>query len=182
MAANEVTRTELTALEKSLCEALDPLASALRARATELPEDQMWRADPVDVSLTVLAGWKVVDSAVARLTERAARTAGSYGASYEQLGAAWGMTRQGARKKWPDAVSRPAAAAEAGAVELFGGTAELFREPSSGGWLWRGRGADGVHGAADGSPACGTKEEAAAYAGVFLKDHSGDPSDPDGRP
>ncbi|MFD3607510.1 hypothetical protein ACFWXA_05460 [Streptomyces atroolivaceus] len=180
MAANEVTPTELTALEQSLCDALAPLASALRARDTELPEDQMWAADPVEVSLAVLAGWKVVDSTVTRLTARAARTAGAYGASYEQLGTAWGITRQGARKKWPDAVNRPTAAGEPGTVELFGGTAELYREPSSGGWRWRGRGADGIHGAADGSPACGTKEEAAAYAGAFLKEHARARPDPSG--
>ncbi|MFE9728209.1 hypothetical protein ACFYQ5_32725 [Streptomyces sp. NPDC005794] len=173
MAANEVTHHEMTALEQSLCDALAPLASASRARTTGLPEDRMWAADPVEVSLSVLASWKVVDSTVARLTARAARTAGSYGASYEQLGAAWGITRQGARKKWPDAVSRPAAVAEPGTVELFGGTAELFREPSSGGWRWTGRGADGTHGTADGDLPCGTKEEAAAYAGAFLKEHAG---------
>ncbi|MGW0782593.1 hypothetical protein [Streptomyces sp. NPDC002913] len=174
MTRSEATHTELTALEKSLCDALNPLASALRARSSGLPEDRMWVADPIEVSLSVLEGWKVVDSAVARLTEQAARTAGSYGASYEQLGAAWGITRQGARKKWPDAVSRPAAGAEPGRVELFGGTAELFREPSSGGWRWTGRGADGTRGAADGALHCGTKEEAAAYAGAFLKEHAGD--------
>ncbi|MET9590167.1 hypothetical protein ABZY45_04260 [Streptomyces sp. NPDC006516] len=176
MTSTEVTHTELTALEKSLCEALAPLATALRARNTGLPEDRMWAADPVEVSLSVLEGWKVVDAAVARLAGQAARTAGSYGASYEQLGAAWGITRQGARKKWPDAVSRPAAVAEPGRVELFGGTAELFLEPASGGWRWTGRGADGTHGTADDALHCGTKEEAAAYAGAFLKDHTGDPA------
>ncbi|MFJ6853346.1 hypothetical protein ACIQM3_22935 [Streptomyces sp. NPDC091271] len=118
------------------------------------------------------AGWRVMDSAVSRLTARAARTAGSYGASYEQLGAAWGITRQGARKKWPDAVDRPAAAAERGTVELFGGTAELFLESSSGSWRWTGRGADGTDGTADGDALCGSKEEAAAYAGAFLKEHA----------
>ncbi|MER5555331.1 hypothetical protein ABT001_27305 [Streptomyces sp. NPDC002793] len=173
MTANDVTPAELTVLEQSLCDALTPLASALRARTTGLPEDRMWAADPVEVSLSVLASWKVVDATVARLTARAARTAGAYGASYEQLGAAWGITRQGARKKWPDAVGRPAAAAEPGTVELFGGTAELFREPSSGDWRWKGRGADGVHGAADSAVTCATKEEAAAYAGAFLKEHAG---------
>lgn len=172
MAANEVSHTELTALEQSLCDALAPLATALRARASGLPEDRMWAEDPVEVSLSVLAGWKVVDSAVARLTARAARTAGSYGASYEQLGAAWGITRQGARKKWPDAVGRPAAAAERGTVELFGGTAELFLESSSGSWRWTGRGADGTDGAADADSPCGSMEEAAAYAGAFLKEHA----------
>ncbi|MFB8030298.1 hypothetical protein ACFQ6U_21690 [Streptomyces sp. NPDC056465] len=172
MTVNEVPHDEMTALERSLYDALTPLASALRARTTGLPEEQMWEADPVEVSLSVLASWKVVDTTVARLAAGAARTAGSYGASYEQLGAAWGITRQGARKKWPDAVDRPAASAGRGSVELFGGTAELFREPSSGVWRWTGRGADGTHGAGDEDRPCGSKEEAAAYAGAFLKDHT----------
>ncbi|MEV7936304.1 hypothetical protein AB0O82_09195 [Kitasatospora sp. NPDC088264] len=76
------------------------------------------------------------------------------------------LTRQGARKKWPEA--RPAA--PPGGLELFGGTAELEQDAESGGWRWVGVGADGVRGAAD----CGypTKEEAAARAGAFLGEHA----------
>lgn len=71
---------------------------AIRSRETGLPTDGMWDAGPVEVALSVLAAWKVPDGEVKRLTERAAVTAGSYGASYEQLGAVWGITRQGARE------------------------------------------------------------------------------------
>ncbi|MFJ1844031.1 MULTISPECIES: hypothetical protein [unclassified Streptomyces] len=170
----EATEAELAALDKSLLDALTPLASALRARATGLPEDRMWEADPVEVTLSILTAWKVVDAEVERLTAGAARTAGSYGASYEQMGAAWGITRQGARKKWPDAINRSAAGLEPSAVELFGGSAELFWAPALGGWRWTGRGADGTHGEADGSAAFGTKETAAAYAGIFLREHAVD--------
>ncbi|MEU1369639.1 hypothetical protein ABZ454_26370 [Streptomyces sp. NPDC005803] len=113
MTQPEITPEEQIALDKALYEALEPLAAALRARASGLPEERMWDADPVEVSLSVLATWKAVDVEVKRLTAIAARTAGSYGANYEQLGAAWGITRQGARKKWPEAVDRPAPA-EAG--------------------------------------------------------------------
>ncbi|MFJ6065533.1 hypothetical protein ACIQHU_21140 [Streptomyces tendae] len=107
-----------------------------------------------------------MDGEVKRLTERAAVTAGSYGASYEQLGAVWGITRQGARKKWPDAVSRTApTTVGTSTLALFGGIAELVRSPSGG------RGADGTAGAApDGAPYA-TAEEAAAHAGAFLKEH-----------
>ncbi|MFI8887513.1 hypothetical protein ACIGW9_34860, partial [Streptomyces sp. NPDC053813] len=50
------------------------------------------------------------------------------------LGAAWGITRQGARKKWPDALDRSTPAeAEPSRIELCGGSAELFPDPSSGG-------------------------------------------------
>ncbi|WP_306312039.1 hypothetical protein [Streptomyces hydrogenans] len=103
-----------------------PLASAIRSWETGLPADRLWDASPVEVALSVLAAWKVVDGEVKRLTEWAAATAGSYGASYEQLGAVWGVTRQGARKKWPEAVSHPAPAT-AGTLALFGGTAELVQ-------------------------------------------------------
>ncbi|MCX0245411.1 hypothetical protein [Streptomyces drozdowiczii] len=157
------------ALDAALLEALNPVAEALQARATGLPPDRMWAAEPVEVSLSVLAAWKVVDEEVKRLTAIAARTAGSYGANYERLGAAWGITRQGARKKWPDAVGKRR---EASKLELFGGRAELSWEEVPGGWCWSGLGADGTHSAADGTGGFPTKEEAAAHAGAFLKEHA----------
>ncbi|MFD7296858.1 hypothetical protein ACFV9W_26520 [Streptomyces sp. NPDC059897] len=124
------------------------------------------------MTLSVLAAWKVLDGEIQRLTKQPAATAGSYGASYEQLGTVWGITRQGARKKWPDAVSRPSSTASGtSTLALFGGTAELAQSPS-GGWGWTGRGADGASGTApDGAPYA-TVEEAAAHAGAFLKEHA----------
>ncbi|MBK0375169.1 hypothetical protein I3215_20095 [Streptomyces sp. RB110-1] len=161
-------------LDKALYDALDPLASAIRSRLSGLPEERKWEAEPVEVALSVLAAWKVVDTEVKRLTATAAGTAGAYGASYEQLGAVWGITRQGARKKWPEAVSRPVAAGAPAnrTVELCGGTAEVTREPGSGGWRWTGVGADGARGAAEADVRYATPEEAAAHAGAFLKGHS----------
>lgn len=178
MTLPQITDTERTALAKALLGALDPLASAVRARQTGRPEEHMWDADPVEVTLSVLASWRLVDAEVKRLTAMAARTAGSYGASYEQLGSAWGITRQGARKKWPDAVDRPApAAAEASSVEVFGGSADVFWEPAPGGWRWAGTGADGTRDEADGAARYATKEEAAAHAGAFLKEHAAEPKE-----
>ncbi|MFI9772947.1 hypothetical protein ACIHJG_39880 [Streptomyces sp. NPDC052415] len=177
MMASEITPEEQAELDKALYDALNPLASALRSRETGLPADRMWDASPVEVALSVLAAWKVVDGEVKRLTERAAVTAGSYGASYEQMGAVWGITRQGARKKWPDAVSRPAPVTGGkSTLALFGGTAELVRSPS-GGWDWTGRGADGTPGTGVGGAPYGTAEEAAAHAGAFLKEHALDIGD-----
>lgn len=171
MTVPEITSEEQAGLDKALYDALQPLASAIRSRETGMPADRMWDASPVEVALSVLAAWKVVDGRVKQLTERAATTAGSYGASYEQLGAVWGITRQGARKKWPDAVSRPAPAAGTGPLALFGGTAHLVRSPS-GDWGWTGRGADGAsHAATEGAPYA-SAEEAAAHAGAFLKEHA----------
>ncbi|MFD9391011.1 hypothetical protein ACFWBB_09810 [Streptomyces sp. NPDC060000] len=174
MSSCEITPEEQVELDKALYDALNPLARALRSRASGLSEDHMWEADPVEVTLSVLAGWKVIDTAVKRLTAIAAGTAGSYGASYEQMGAVWGITRQGARKKWPEAVSRPVttAARTSTTLELCGGTAELKQEPSSGRWRWSGKGADATHGAAEAGTCYATKEEAAAHAGAFLKEHA----------
>ncbi|MFD7454967.1 hypothetical protein [Kitasatospora sp. NPDC059827] len=168
MTAVEITTEEQAELAKALLDALNPVAAAVRARATGLPEERMWHADPAEIALSVLSAWKVVDGEVKRLAATAAATAGSYGASYEQLGAAWGITRQGARKKWPEAVGRPAA--RPGSLELFGGTFDLAADRASGGWHWTAVGADGVSGeAAAGHP---TREEAAAHAGAFLAEHA----------
>ncbi|MER5635094.1 hypothetical protein [Streptomyces nitrosporeus] len=174
MTSFEITPGEQAELHKALHDALTPLASAVRSRTSGLPGDRVWEADPVEVTLSVLAAWKVVDTEVKRLTEIAAGTAGAYGASYEQLGAVWGITRQGARKKWPGAVSRPTdtAARTSGALGLCGGTAELVREAPSGGWRWTGEGADGTRGASGAGVRYATKEEAAAHAGAFLREHA----------
>ncbi|THA70557.1 hypothetical protein E6R60_29840 [Streptomyces sp. A0642] len=178
MPSFEITPDEQTGLAKALYDALDPLASAIRSRQTGLPADRMWEADPIEVTLSVLAAWKVVDAEVKRLTAQAAATAGSYGASYEQMGAVWGITRQGARKKWPEAVSRPApAAAGRSALALFGGTAELVQAPS-GEWSWAGVGADGASAGTGDGARCATAEEAAAHAGAFLKEHALDTAGP----
>ncbi|MER8044636.1 hypothetical protein [Streptomyces sp. NPDC094032] len=172
MTVSEIPPEEQTELEKALYDALNPLASAIRSRQTGLSVERMWDADPVDVALSVLAAWKVMDAEVRRLTAHAAATAGSYGANYEQMGAVWGITRQGARKKWPDAISRPAPATPGrSTLALFGGAAELLQAPS-GDWSWTGVGADGTSVAAAEGTGYATVEEAAAHAGGFLREHA----------
>ncbi|MFE6866456.1 hypothetical protein ACFVFS_07855 [Kitasatospora sp. NPDC057692] len=170
MSTPEITPDEQSALAAALLDALNPLAAAVRSRATGQPERRMWDGDPAEVALSVLAAWKVVDTEVKRLAETAAGTAGSYGASYEQLGAAWGITRQGARKKWPDAVPRPSTAPDPVTLELFDGEAELTQDAATGHWTWTARAADGSRGtpAPDAAP-CTSREEAAAYAGAYLR-------------
>ncbi|MGV9559102.1 hypothetical protein [Streptomyces sp. NPDC003522] len=176
MMAFEMTPEEQTELDKALHDALNPLASAIRSRQTGLPAERMWEADPIEVTLSVLAAWKVMDAEVRRLTAHAAATAGSYGASYEQMGAVWGITRQGARKKWPDAVSRSEPApARRNTLALFGGTAELVQAPS-GDWSWTAVGADGASAAVTDGTRHATAEEAAAHVGAFLKEHALDRS------
>lgn len=74
MTAYEITPEEQAELDKALYDALNPLASAIRSRDTGLSADRMWDASPVEVALSVLAAWKVMDGEVKRLTERAAVT------------------------------------------------------------------------------------------------------------
>jgi len=51
--------------------------------------------------LATLAGLKAVQDAAAELSRMAATRAVEYGADYPDLGKAAGMTRQGARRRWP---------------------------------------------------------------------------------
>ncbi|WP_395576985.1 hypothetical protein [Streptomyces sp. BK79] len=177
MTSAEITPTERAELDKALYDALTPLATAIRSRQSGAAADRMWEAEPVEVALSVLTAWKVMDAEVKRLTAHAAATAGAYGASYEQLGAAWGITRQGARKKWPDAVDRSASAtADRSTLALFGGTADLVQAPS-GHWSWTGVGADGAAAPVTEGAHYATAEEAAAHAGAFLKEHAPDATD-----
>ncbi|MEU6238094.1 hypothetical protein [Kitasatospora sp. NPDC047058] len=71
----------------------------------------------------------------------------------------------------PEPQKRTCWAAEPVALHLFGGEALLTQDPSSGGWTWTGKGADGSHGTAGGGTRYGTREEAAAYMGAFLREH-----------
>ncbi|MGW2813287.1 hypothetical protein [Streptomyces sp. NPDC001415] len=52
----------------------------------------------------------------------------------------------------------------------------MSRDPSSGHWRWAGRAADGAHGETGAASHHATKEEAAAHAGAFLKEHAADRS------
>lgn len=54
--------------------------------------------------------------AAARLADRLARAAAAAGAGYPDLGAALEITRQGARKRFPDLLDRPAAEVPATAI------------------------------------------------------------------
>lgn len=52
--------------------------------------------------LATLAGLAAVQSESTRLAEEAAAQAVDHGADYPDLGRAAGLTRQGARRRWPD--------------------------------------------------------------------------------
>ncbi|MFJ4971770.1 response regulator [Streptomyces sp. NPDC088755] len=67
---------------------------------TAAPGGDLGRVDPL-VRLRVLAH---LSRAVTRQAETEAAAAARAGANYPQLGAAWGISRQGARRRWPGLV------------------------------------------------------------------------------
>ncbi|MCO5974808.1 hypothetical protein [Actinoallomurus soli] len=105
-----------------------------------------------------------VGPAAERIASLAAKNAGQHGATYPQLGQAWGITRQAARSRWPGVVNasdqRPPVS-----VELAGGTANIYWDPEDDGWCWSANAANGEH-QTEGE--CASSEEAAAHAGAFL--------------
>ncbi|MCZ0984051.1 hypothetical protein O1L60_45635 [Streptomyces diastatochromogenes] len=109
-----------------------------------------------------------------QLADRTVAAAGIRGAGYPQLGDAWAITRQGARKKWPHAVSAmsepPAGQEPRTTLDAFGGSVDLSWHGDEGGWWWIGEAADGTTG--ESAITHDTKEQAAADAGAFLKEHA----------
>ncbi|MEU9530375.1 hypothetical protein AB0D58_34060 [Streptomyces sp. NPDC048210] len=100
------------------------------------------------------------------LGEGWARTAGIMGATYTQLGAAAGITRQAATKRWPGAVPpRDTAPVD---IETSGGSGRISYDPEHGTWTWSARSANGTHGESPDDGRYLTSEAAAAEAGAFL--------------
>ncbi|WP_327299946.1 hypothetical protein [Streptomyces sp. NBC_01197] len=163
----------------------DELADQLSTRVRDLPaaapdDAHLVVRDAGDWHLARLRALREIRTVAGQLADRTVAAAGTRGAGYPQLGDAWAITRQGARKKWPHAVSAmsaPPAGQEARTtIEAFGGTANLSWHGSEGGWWWIGQGADGTPGEAGEDITYDTKEEAAANAGAFLQQHALPPS------
>ncbi|MFF0429971.1 hypothetical protein ACFYUJ_37080 [Streptomyces sp. NPDC004520] len=161
----------------------DELADQLSTRVQGLPADA-----PDDASLVVrdagdwhlarLRALREIRTAIDQLADRTVAAAGIRGAGYPQVGDAWAITRQGARKKWPHAVSAtsppPAGQEPRTTITAFGGSVDLSWRGREGGWWWIGEGADGTTGdAGEGEGSIfDTREEAAANAGAFLQQHA----------
>ncbi len=85
-------------------------ASGLRALADSLLQDPCPPAPELaaNPALGRLASLRVLQAALDVQVREAAQEAAAAGANYAQLGAAWQITRQGARKRWPGLVfARP---------------------------------------------------------------------------
>ncbi|MEE4546244.1 response regulator [Streptomyces sp. V4-01] len=80
--------------------ALDGLVTAMTAS----PDGAAGPADTRTDALHRLATLALLNEALQPRVLQAARDAAAQGANYGQLGAAWNITRQGARKRWPGLV------------------------------------------------------------------------------
>ncbi len=90
----------------------DELADQLSARVRDLPaaapdDAHLVVRDAGDWHLARLRALREIRTVAEQLADRTVAAAGTRGAGYPQLGDAWAITRQGARKKWPHAVSAP---------------------------------------------------------------------------
>ncbi|MEU0431885.1 hypothetical protein ABZ153_09595 [Streptomyces sp. NPDC006290] len=172
---------EVAEAARVLAHAISTREFAYRADGQEVPDGIMTSPD---WQLSYLYALHEIEGIARRLADGAARTAGATGASYAQLGAAWGITKQAARLRWPGAVRKPDGTSGEGEpfeLRLGGGVAEIIQLPGEEGFTWEATGANGISGQA-GQP-YGTRTEAAAHAGAFLARHAtpGDDADvPDG--
>lgn len=174
-AYTEFDPDDLIGLHDILKETVDGLASVISVR------DQAYRKagqEPPpgvvisgDYQLAVLHVLRQVDRAVQEQAANAAKIAGHQGASYTKLGAAWGVTRQSARTKWPDAVpARGQQVHEPIPLAYAGGTAAIHHDPEADAWWYIANGADGRHEECE--PVHTTSTDATAAATAFLIAHT----------
>lgn len=126
-----------------------------------------------DYQLAVLHSLRQFDRTVQELAAVAAKLAGNQGAGYPQLGAAWGITRQSARTKWPDAVH--GRKHETIPLTYAGGNAAIHHAPEMEAWWYIASGADGQYEESD--PIHQTSTDAAAAATAFLISHAAAPGE-----
>ncbi|MEU5134475.1 hypothetical protein [Streptomyces californicus] len=152
---------------RSLAERISTRAHAYRAAGK--PFDTALMAAP-DVQLALLRSLHEAKLSVERLAESAATVAGRGGASYAQLGAAWGgIKRQSARLKWPHAVPKKSAS-ESIPLHYAGGDAVIHHDPGADAWWYTATGADQREDESEAVYA--TSAEAIARATEFLLTHT----------
>ncbi|MFM9625085.1 hypothetical protein ACKI14_45095 [Streptomyces turgidiscabies] len=168
----EPTETQLTKFRKKLYATAAVLADDLSVRDTSPggPDEDLPIRKTPDWQLAMLRALRATRVEAEAMTEQYARGAGAGGVNYPQLGDAWGISRQAARKKWPGAVVaiNPHANKEPIHFESLGGTARVAWHPEDGGWWWSAEAANGRRADAGDEVTYDTSEEAAAIAGAFL--------------
>lgn len=143
---SEPTEDDAFAMDDKVLDAVRALAEristrALAYRTADKPFDTALMAAP-DVQLALLRALYEAKRSVDRLAESAATVAGRSGASYTQLGAAWGgIKRQSARLKWPHAVAKRSAS-ESIPLRYAGGVAVIHHDPDADAWWYTATAAD----------------------------------------
>ncbi|MEY9961552.1 hypothetical protein [Streptacidiphilus sp. MAP5-52] len=160
-------RTELLAVAQKLAAQVCP-------RTRDLPEGDRTRQTLLVArpgQLALLRVLRELAPAAEELATEVAFRAGTNGANYRELGAAWGITRQSARKKWPDAMrSAPPEETTGFEIEIGGGEARIIFNREIPGWTWTATGADALQGGS--RVASLTSQEASGHAGAWLQEHS----------
>lgn len=169
----EPTEAQVADFRRRLEDVVSTLVGAISVREQQMGVDHPHRDQAVvtaDWQLAMLRALRETRDAAEVLSEKYARGAGAGGINYPQLGAAWGVSRQAARKKWPGAVSAVNEQANREPVhfEAFGGEARVVFHPEFGGWWWIATAANRKREEAPDDLTYDTSEEAAAAAGAFL--------------
>lgn len=160
-----------------LCDQMRSVANALARRISSRSRECMDNGHTAPAGVTQYADWQLahlrvlryMQEAVQELAADTAQTAGGMGASYSQVGAAWGISRQAARKKWPQAGDAGECLSERFSMARYGGRAEVSRVPGGSSWTWTGHGCDGTDQQAAQSYA--SPWAALNAADSFLRDH-----------
>ncbi|MYX11833.1 hypothetical protein GTY67_00115 [Streptomyces sp. SID8374] len=171
---NEPGDDDAFTMDEKVLDAVRALAEristrALAYRAANQPFDAALTAAP-DVQLATLRALYEAKRSVDRLAESAATAAGRSGATYTQLGAAWGgIKRQSARLKWPHAVVKRSAG-ESVPLRYAGGSAVIHHDPDADAWWYTATAADRQE--EESEAVHGTSAEAIARATEFLLAHA----------
>ncbi|MDX3232492.1 hypothetical protein [Streptomyces sp. ME19-01-6] len=162
------TPDQLQDLHDAVVDAVTTLADKISVPYGGLAEDDpRWATcmSTPEWQLAMLRALRELEPLMPQLGERWARTAGILGASYTQLAAAAGISRQAATKRWPGAV--PPKDAAPVDIETAGGTGRVIYDQENRNWAWTARGANGASAKSD-DAGHATSEAAAAEAGAFL--------------
>ncbi len=134
--------------------------------ATDHASLVMWE-ETQDVPLALLRILREVPALVDQLAAEAAGQAGEHGAGYPEMGSAFGISRQAARKRWPDVIHiLTAKHPDPVFLEMAGGDAKVHYDMEEGGWGYFANGEN--RRIEESEDTYDTSEEAAAYAGAFL--------------
>jgi len=160
-----------------LLDQMRSVANVLARRISARSRECMDNGHTAPAGVTQYADWQLahlrvlryMQEAVQELAADTAQTADGMGASYGQVGLAWGISRQAARKKWPQAGDTGESLPETISVERYGGSAEVSYVPGRSTWTWTGRGCDGTDQQA--AQSCDSRWAALTAADAFLREH-----------